>query len=280
MKNTIAIISFNNVQNELYNILAKKGFDCEKISLSNSELMKNHLKDYKTVFLPFPSKKENFCINNNEIISFKECFTKGQLIVGGLFDEDITRELKEGGIDYLDYFTSEAYMIKNAYITTQGVLRLLFENTNDYIGGKNALITGFGRIGKSLAYKLKELGTKVFVAVRSDVQAADASASGFDVFKLSQLKSVLFYFDFIFNTVPYMIFDERDISRLKEESVYFEIASKPFGADENLFREYQRKYVCASALPGKLYPEAVAKNIYSCVFSCADIVKGDIYERH
>ena len=70
--NATAVVSFNSVQNELYNLLVKKGFECEKISLENSAFAKNHLKEYKTIFLPFPSKKENLGIRNNEKIILKE----------------------------------------------------------------------------------------------------------------------------------------------------------------------------------------------------------------
>lgn len=252
-----AIIAYNDVQNELYKLMIKKGIDCEV-----EDIDKMNLENFDRIILPFPSKKENLSF----LPEIYGVLSNGQTIIGGLFDEESKKAFTEAGIEYADYFASEAYVLRNAYITSQGVIRLLLENSYDLISGKNALVTGFGRIGKSLALMLKSLGMKVFMAVRSDVQATDALSLGFDVFRLSQLRSVVFYFDYIFNTVPYTIFDDKDVSRIKDEALYFEIASAPFGADKNSFEKHGKKHVNASALPGRFYPKAVAENIYRQIY--------------
>lgn len=271
MKNKTAIIACNNVQNELYKYMVYKGIDCEIVDIN-----KTSLENFDRVILPFPSRKEKISF----LSDIFNVFTEGQTVIGGLFDEESKNAFSEAGIECVDYFSSEAYVLKNAYLTSQGTIRLLLENTEDFVAGKNALITGFGRIGKSLALMLKALGVKVSVAVRSDVQASDAISLGFDVFRLSQISSVLFYFDFIFNTVPFRIFDDKDISRIKNEGVYFEIASDPFGAEKNSFEKYEKKFVNASALPGKFYPKAVAENIYRQVFCYTENRKERNCERY
>ena len=266
MKDKTAIIAFNDVQNELYKLMMKNGVECELIDID----CKTDLSDFDKIILPFPSKKESLRF----LLDIPGTFAKGQTVIGGLFDEDIKADFYDLGIDCIDYFTSDAYVLKNAYLTSQGVVRLLLDNSKDYVAGKNAVVTGFGRIGKSLALMLKALGLKVFVAVRSDVQAADASSLGFDVFKLSQLKSVVFYFDYIFNTVPCKVFDDNDIRRMRDNCIYFEIASKPFGADMKSFEKHQKMLVNATALPGRLYPKAVAENIYSQISGFTENKKG------
>ena len=267
MKDKIAIVDLNDVQDELYKLMKKQGSECELVDINR----KTDFSKYDKIILPFPSKKEKLSF----LSDISGVFSKGQTVIGGLLDEDAKISLSDMGVNFVDYFTFETYVLRNAYLTTQGAVRLLLENTKGYIAGKNAVVTGFGRIGKSLALMLKALGIKVFVAVRSDIQAADALSLGFDVFKISQLKSVAFYFDYIFNTIPFRIFEDEDIRRMRDDCIYFEIASKPFGADVNSFKKHEKAFVSGSALPGRFYPKAVADNIYKQIFSFIENEKGE-----
>lgn len=259
MKNRIAIIGENAVQNALQKIIVSKGFEGEIVSPSEKGPLKSRLKHFDCIVLPFPSRDDNISfIRENDC---SELFSEKQLIVGGLVSEELKEHLESNGSDVYDYFKDNAYVLKNAYLTYQGVIRLLLESTDTFLPGRTALVTGFGRIAKPLSLTLKSLGIKVYVAVRSDIQIAEAEMMGFDVLRINNIKSTLFYFDFIFNTVPFNIFSEKDVKHLKNSSVYFEIASKPYGAQGENFGIYGKKYVLASALPGKLYPFGVAENI-------------------
>ncbi len=259
MNNKIAMVGDNSVQTSLCKILREKSLDCKILSPEDVKLTKNIFSDYGTVVLPFPSRDNNIAFYRER--NCRELFSENQLIVGGMFTEDVRDYFEVDGVRLADYFLDETYVLKNAYLTFQGVLRLLLEYADSYLAGKAALVTGFGRIAKPLCLALKALGMKVYVAVRSDVQTAEAEMLGFDVLKINNIKGTLFYFDYIFNTVPFNIFDEQDIKHLKNSSVYFEIASKPYGAAEEHFDIYGKKYILASALPGKFYPFGVAENI-------------------
>ncbi len=265
MKRKTAVISFNKVQTELCKKLSEKGCECQEVSFFNPHLLKEHLESFENIILPFPSKRENISFLT-EGANLSEVLHENQTVIGGLIEEQIKDDLDTAGIPYVDYFESEAYVLKNAYFTSQGAVRLLLENTEDFLVGKNVLITGFGRIGKSLAAMLKNLGMNVFVAARSEKALAEATMSGFGVFGIPQIKSTLFYYNFIFNTVPHRIFDEADIKKLPKSTVYFELASSPFGAEREDFEAHLKNYVFASALPGKFLPEAVAENIASFIF--------------
>lgn len=260
MKRKTAVISYNKVQTELCKKLAEMGFECQEVSFFNTHLLKEHLESFESIILPFPSKRENIgFLTEGAELSY--VLGENHTVIGGLIDDEIKNDLEEARIPYIDYFENEAYVLKNAYITSQGAVRLLLENTEDFLVGKNALITGFGRIGKSLAIMLKALGMNVFVAARNETARAEAKAMGFGALSLSKMKSTLFYYSFIFNTVPDRIFTDEDIKRLPKSTVYFELASKPYGAEKESFDNHLKCYVSAAALPGKLFPEAVAENI-------------------
>ena len=273
MDKKTGIISFNAVQENLYHLLKSKDHNCEIINPMSKELLKKCIFSCERVVLPFPSVRKNLSAfgDTDDLSAF---FSKHQLVIGGMLDDGIKEQFKEEGIRFFDYYTYEPYVLRNAFLTSQGVLRLLFDNTEKQAAGRNALVTGFGRIAKSLALMLKGIGVKVSVAVRSDLQAAEAASLGFDVFRLSSLKSIIFYFDFVFNTVPCRLFCRNDIKHIRDDTVYFEIASSPFGADESDFTYEKKKFVNASALPGRLYPKAVAENIYELILNNSELMKG------
>ncbi len=275
MEKKIAVLAFNKVQAEVYNELKKREYCCQLVDLSDLKSPKACLEPFDVVILPFPSKKENIISDFKKPFSAESFFNENQLVIGGMLENEIKNGLESSLVNHLDYFTNEPYVLKNAYLTTQGVMRLLFESTRDFLSCKSALVTGFGRIGKSLAVKLKAVGLKVFVAVRSEMQASEAYSMGFEVLKISAVKSIVFYFDFIFNTVPFNIFQENDVRHMKDETLYFEIASSPYGAKREHFDLYNKQYIPAGALPGKLYPKAVAENI--CDFICnSDLFNGGV----
>lgn len=264
MKRKIAVISFNKVQTELCKKLSEKGCECQEVSFFNTHLLKEHLESFENIVIPFPSKRENISFLTDGV-NLSDVLHGNQMVIGGLIGAEIKDDLDAAGIPYIDYFESESYVLKNAYYTSQGAVRLLLENTEDFLVGKNVLITGFGRIGKSLAVMLKALGMNVYVAARSEKALAEAESMGFGALSLSKMKSTLFYYNFIFNTVPHRIFDEADIKKLPKSTVYFELASSPFGAERDDFEKHLKNYVFASALPGKLLPEAVAENVASFI---------------
>lgn len=257
MKGKTVILTVNNVQSELYLLLKSKGLDAEflkKISGPDS------LRGFDNIILPFPSREEGFDFLPQGC-RLGELVKENQLVTGGMLSDKLKKEIENAGAKYEDYFENEAYVLKNAFITGQGALKLLLDTSNDYIVGKKALITGFGRIGKALSRMLRGLGVKVFVAARSEAARAEAAACGYEVLSINKLTGALFYFDYIFNTVPQKIFNESDVRHIRADALYFELASRPFGADEKDFIRHERKFISAGALPGRYFPSAVAKNI-------------------
>ena len=194
-----------------------------------------------------------------------------QIIIGGMISEELKKDLQQAGVSYIDYFENEAYVLKNAHLTSQGAVKLFLDNIKDSIIEKKVLISGFGRIGKLLGLILKSMGAKVFVTARRNETIVDAKTLGFDVIKISQLSSAVFYFDYIFNTVPAVIYGENDVKHIRDDTVYFELASAPYGALKTDFEKYGKNYISAGGLPGKFYPVAVAKNISDFLLSEVDL---------
>ena len=56
-----------------------------------------------------------------------------------------------------------------------------------------------------------------------------------------------------------------NIKKLRKDTVFVELASKPFGTDPEYFVSFDKKYICGQSLPGKYYSEACAKGIYDAI---------------
>ena len=265
LKGKTLVVTTNDVQKKLKIILEEKGVSVICADVFDKSI-KEHIKDCKNIILPFPSKAEKFSfLADREKLS--DYLNKEQLVIGGLFTDEVVSDIEKSGAECIDYFKYEPYVLKNAFITSQGALRLLLDTTDDFVVGKKVLITGFGRIGKSLAFMLKAIGMKVFVAVRSEKAVTEALSSGFDVFRISQMHGTLFYYDYIFNTVPEMIFISEHVKHIRKDAYYFELASYPFGADKADFEVAGRHFINGNALPGRYFPKAVAENIAEFIFS-------------
>ena len=143
----------------------------------------------------------------------------------------------------------------------------MFDNTQDYIVSKKALIIGFGDVAETLAEKLRNNGIEVYITARNKRKVSLASLYGYKTIALSSIRSYICLFDYIFGTVPSNILDSCDIKNMKDECTYIELASAPFTAKESDFREYSRKYINGSALPGRFLPLASGKLIADFVLS-------------
>lgn len=264
MKEKTLVVTANDVQKDLADILEDKGLNIVRTEYFDKST-KQYISDCKNIILPFPTKADKFTFiaDGKKLGDFLD---ENQCVIGGLLSDEVINEIVKSGAEYIDYFKNESYVLKNAFITSQGALRLLLEATDDFLVGKKVLITGFGRIGKSLAFMLKALGMKVFVAARSKKALTEAFSSGFEVFSISQMYTTLFYYDFIFNTVPEIIFEKNHIKHIRDDAYYFELASYPYGANKLDFEAEGKMHINGNALPGRFFPRAIAENIAEFYF--------------
>lgn len=99
--------------------------------------------------------------------------------------------------------------------------------------GMKALIIGFGRIGRELAWRLEGLGMEVTVAREAD---------------------------FIFNTAPILILDELIIGLLHRDTAIVDLAAYPGGTDFAAAKRRGIKAIHAGGMPGK-YSSIYAGNV-------------------
>ncbi len=183
---------------------------------------------------------------------------KGQLVIGGKFSEASCRTAIRGKLLLEDLMGRADFVTGNAALTAEGALELLLANSERSLWGGRALVTGFGRIGKLLALRLKGLGAEVTVAARHPGDRALARAAGCRALEYAALEGEIGDFDFLVNTVPARVITEAILCCVSPEAVLLELASPPGGFDRSLAENIGLKALAAPGLPGKSAPYSAA----------------------
>lgn len=260
---SIIIIGGDKRQTHLKNIFTEKGYFTRHINSLAENKNLDRISQYDSVMFPVPvSKDGKFIYSYNDILLIEikdvlENIKKGQKVFGGVFSKEMKEYFSERDIEYYDFFSEEDFVFYNAYLTAQGAVKLLLDNTDEFIPGKKVLVTGFGRVGKALCRSLKNCGLEVYVSLRNPVQKTEAECKGYKVIDIPSLKYCVHLFDFIFNTVPSVLFSKEETENMTGK--YFELASKPYGADRKHFNK--DVYINGSSLPGKFTSYSSAKKI-------------------
>lgn len=270
-KNRFCIIGGDVRQVYLGELLIEKGYDVTYFALEKNEAahpdyasLKTALsmcgnavlptpltKDGKTVFAPLSEIEIPLDETLAEMLRGKRVFTS--------FSGKLAETGDYSGCDVFDYLACEELAVKNAAITAEGAVGAAIGSSDITLWGSRCLVAGFGRIGKALARRLQALGADVTVAARKESDLAWVYVCGFTPVETSKLGEGGARFDFVFNTIPCMIFT-RDILRrcCERNAVVTDLASKPGGVDIGAARDMGINAFAALALPGKTAPKTAA----------------------
>ena len=266
MNQRALIIGGDKRQEYLKNILDKDFTEVDHIRYPADVRRLDDIESYSHIILPIPLSKDGenvysnnkLCLKIEDLIKFiKPCHK----VYGTGFGNKALDYFEDKQIEYHDFMKDKIFKRGNAFLTAQGTLRLMLDNTDDYIVGKKALIIGFGDVAETLAEKLKSNGIEVYITARNKRKLSLAGFSGYKTIAMSSIRSCICLFDYIFGSVPANILDLGDIRNIKSECTYIELASPPYTAKEADFAENNIKYIDGSALPGRFLPLASGKLI-------------------
>lgn len=201
--------------------LAKAG-----VSFASSE------EDANVILYPIPSPK-----------SMLQPPGHGQLVIGGHLD------LPDHA--HLDLLKDPLYLAQNAEITAEAALGILLKELPCCLKDAEVLILGWGRIGKCLAQKLKNLGANVSVYARKQTDLAMLSALHYPAISPEMLPQQLGRFHCIVNTVPAVILSSSE--GIQPACLLMDLASGVFLPGDHV--------LSARGLPGKCKPSASGKLI-------------------
>lgn len=226
------------------------------------------IKLYDYIILPLPTVA-NTKINGTDITfeDFLSVIDKRQMIFCGNIDSS---DLE----NFYSYYTNESFLLKNSRLTAQGVLRIISDNIEDDFRNIYVAVIGYGRCGRSVCKLLKNCGMNVSSFSRREETITLAEDEGFDAYSIEYMAEKISEFDIIINTVPSNILSKDDMSKLNQNNLYIEIASKPYGFDIKNTDVFNFRYILAESLPGRFTPVSAGNYIADTVLN---LIKGDSY---
>jgi len=197
--------------------------------------------DVRYLLLPVPS----FPAGDVYLAYYLSRLPDNVIITGG----NLSSPLLEG-YRTVDLLQDPYYLAANAAITADCTLEILNQHFSSALQGRQALIIGWGRIGKCLGKRLEQQGSNVTIAARKPADLAMIQALGYRALPVPDLSDQSGRFEIILNTAPALILPDL---QAKEGAVVLELASKPGITGENILN--------ARGLPGKMAPERSGKLI-------------------
>lgn len=164
------------------------------------------------------------------------------------------------------YSDREIFSVKNAFPTAEGAIAEAVINSDKTLNGSKILVCGYGRIGKVLSEMLRGIGAEVTVSARKSSDLAWIKLNGHESAVTGEFPEIGKY-DYIFNTVPALVFDKEKLSKMKSDVLFIDLASKPGGVDFKSAKNLGVKAIHALALPGKYSPRSAGEIIESTIIS-------------
>ncbi len=196
------------------------------------------------VLLPVPVKKE--MIDS----------VKGKIVFYGKGD------YKNG----FDYMKNETYVQKNAFLTAEGAVACLEQNTDYSLTGSKILLIGYGRIAKALHKILCSYGSNITICSRSSLSAAEVQFNGAKHISFSELKNPADY-DIVINTVPHIVLTKDELAAQKKGVLILDLASFPGGVDTLVANSLKIKLINGRGMPSKYTQKTAGEIIAEAVMN-------------
>lgn len=182
-------------------------------------------------------------------------------IYTGISNERLKGLATKYGRKLVEIFERDDVAIFNSIPTAEGTIMMIIQNTDITIHDSNIIVSGFGRVGMSIARTLKSLGANVEVAANEAELRARAFEMHLKSYPLKELPERVRGIDVIVNTIPAMVLTADVLSKMPAHTLIVDIASKPGGTDFRYAEKRGIKALLAPGLPGIVAPKTAGKII-------------------
>jgi len=248
----------------------KAGFE---FRIKESEDLALAIDESDVIIGPLPCSNDNETLNtpfHTEKIYINEIFktmNKNQLFIAGRISEKIEQLAEIYNVYSVDILKREEMAVLNAIPTAEGAIQIAMEEMPITLHGSNALIMGYGRIGKILAKMLSALGANVFVEARKYSDLAWIKSYGYKPIHINDIENYLEQMDVIFNTIPSIVLNVNKLKKIRKDCLVIDLASKPGGIDFDSAKNLGIKAIWALSLPGKVAPVTAANFIKETIYN-------------
>jgi dipicolinate synthase subunit A len=250
------LILGGDLRNEfLFKELSASGYEVDKFALRDCDQKTIRTQDYRLIIGPIPFSKDNIHV-------YTPLYSGAILISDFLQSISASSTLMTGSIpegmivscNHIDLTKNKWLYDESIIATSEGILQLLLDNIEYTINGSNILITGFGKVGKSISKMLKALNATIGIYSTNTAEQEEFQHS-YAAGKIQDLSD----YDIIINTIPAVIFTDTNLKTMRKDTLLLDVASFPGGIDRKYAENNSIAFINAPGIPGKKAPLSVAK---------------------
>lgn len=245
------------------------GFDKLEQGFTGLRQMNLHELDTETLdvlILPITGTDEDGYVEtvfSDQTIQLKqewfEHLPSSTLIFTGITSDYLTNATKNTGISLIPLLDRDDVAIYNSIPTAEGTLMMAIEHTDHTIHGSNVTVTGFGRVGNTVANKFSALGAEVSVSASSIRDLARITEMGLTAIPLTSLTEHMHHCDILINTIPASVIHRKAIQQLPTHALIIDLASIPGGTDFDYAEQRGIQAILAKSLPGIVAPKTAGE---------------------
>jgi dipicolinate synthase subunit A len=222
--------------------------------------------------IPFTKGDYIYCEDTAQIPSIsiselKRSMRRRQKIFAGVIPDDFRRICDEREISCYDFMLDEPMTIQNAVATAEGAVLEALAHKDTTLHLSSTLVLGFGRCGRMIADRLDGFHANITVCSDDLNELSLALSMGFDILTVSEFYQNVDQFEYIFNTIPYKILNDKAMKKITPDTLIIDIASNKSGADYNAAIKYGINILYCPGLPGKYSPKSSAELLTNYVIN-------------
>lgn len=213
-------------------------------------------------------KVETFFSDQNIVLKkfWFERLKDQALVFTGMANEYLQEAIQASNAQLIPLLNRDDVAIYNSIPTAEGTIMMAIENTDYTLHSAKVMVTGYGRIGQTVADKFSALGAHVSVSTKSMKELARIFERTHFPVPLEQLPDHVLETDILINTIPAQVITKEVIQQLPAHSLIIDLASKPGGTDFHYAHRRGIKTILAKSLPGMVAPKTAGKIL-------ADVIK-------
>lgn len=181
------------------------------------------------------------------------------LVFTGMANPYVEEAIQATNAQLIPLLNRDDVAIYNSIPTAEGTIMMAMENTDYTLHSSHVMVTGYGRVGKTVAQKFSALGANVSVSTKSMKELARIAERGHQAVPLDTLAAYVKQTDLLINTIPAQVITKEIIQQLPSHSLIIDLASNPGGTDFRYAHRRGIKTILAKSLPGIVAPKTAGK---------------------